>query len=477
MKKKSSQIVEHLDILKKSINNIILFGTVGAGKTSLINKICNKDFKTLEFGDSCTRDIQYGFSLIYNMVIIDFPGLKSSENKINHLMVQKSAIQNIQVKMICFVIKIDREGPMEKEINEMIDIFPEYKNNITIIITQTDTKPNFNEKIMGKIEKKISKSFGIKNVIFTNNKTNAYVICEQLNKIQNNMENIKYVLIKTNSLVNLINTKNKVFQPEVEKRRNIYEKKFNDILLDHQNEIKKANDGDLKLAIYFCFKSVKKSLLTEYGNTLEALINSEETTQDDDEEENEDMENDDRELEEVSTAIMNFDSMIYNKFEEFRKNVEKDIEIKINNYNGEYNKFKKCPHCGEIWFKIIGCDNMVCGNRTKIFDKFCGRFKKYEVTYDIVKRKFEIKSSDIEDSNRGADNSFTGLTKEEKDQNAKRLLEGKAEIKPKGCGNQLNWKEMEDCTEKVLAQLKENTLESDYYADIFDFYNNKKINK
>ena len=72
--------------------------------------------------------------------------------------------------MICFVIKLDRDGPMEKEINEMIDIFPEYKNNITIIITQTDTKLNFNEKVKGKIEKKISKSFGIKNVIFTNKK-------------------------------------------------------------------------------------------------------------------------------------------------------------------------------------------------------------------------------------------------------------------------------------------------------------------
>lgn len=91
--------------------------------------------------------------MIHNMVIIDFPGLKSSENKMNHLMVQKSAIQNIQVKMICFVIKIDRDGSMEKEISEMIDIFQNYKNNITIIITQTDTRQNFNEKIMNKKKK------------------------------------------------------------------------------------------------------------------------------------------------------------------------------------------------------------------------------------------------------------------------------------------------------------------------------------
>lgn len=32
LKKKSYQILDNLDILKQSINNIILFGTVGAGK-------------------------------------------------------------------------------------------------------------------------------------------------------------------------------------------------------------------------------------------------------------------------------------------------------------------------------------------------------------------------------------------------------------------------------------------------------------
>lgn len=85
-KKKSHPILKHLDdVIKKSQNNIIFFGTVGAGKTTLLNKLCNKKFETLSYGDSCTRDIQYAFSLIHNMVIIDFPGLKSTENIMNHL--------------------------------------------------------------------------------------------------------------------------------------------------------------------------------------------------------------------------------------------------------------------------------------------------------------------------------------------------------------------------------------------------------
>ena len=147
MSKKHRQMLEHLDdVIKQSQNNIIFFGTVGAGKTTLVNILCNSEFKTLPYGDSCTKDIQYAFSLIHNMVIIDFPGLKSTENIMSHLKIQKTAIQNIPVKMICFIIQVfDRIGPIKNEIDDMIKIFENYKKNITIIITKTDTKANFND--------------------------------------------------------------------------------------------------------------------------------------------------------------------------------------------------------------------------------------------------------------------------------------------------------------------------------------------
>ena len=49
-----------------------------------------------------------------------------------------------------------------------------------------------------------------------------------------------------------------------------------------------------------------------------------------------------------------FDNNIFKEFNEFRKQIESQIEIKSSNYNGEYNRFKKFPHCGIIWFKIKG---------------------------------------------------------------------------------------------------------------------------
>lgn len=369
--------------------------------------------------------------------------------------------------MICFIIELfDRIGPIKKEIDEMINIFKNYKNNITIIITKTDRRSNFNEKEAKLIKKDIEKFFKIKNVIFTHEKSNGYAICDELNDFQLKMKNIQSVSIKIDSIV-----KNTSFIsiPEIEQKMELYQNKFNTILDDHNNELKRHKENDLRLAIYFSLKSWKRKCLDEYGKAIEN-INFQETIEDEDEIEEDD---DEKELEQLSIAIMQFDGALQNKFEDFRKNVENDLEVKIASYNGDYNKFKKCPHCGEIWFKIIGCDNMVCGQRTTLQDKIKGRWKNYEVSYDYNTRRFTIKSTEHENNYSGEDKVQKGLTEEEKKLNPKRVLEGKSEIKPAGCGNQLNWNEMEDYTEYSLKELKLNSLGDEYYNDSLQYYDNK----
>ena len=75
---KNFRVDRSLDIIKNSKNNIILFGEVGSGKTTLINKLCDTKFKVMEGGYSCTRDIQFGYSKT-NDIIIDCPGLNAAE--------------------------------------------------------------------------------------------------------------------------------------------------------------------------------------------------------------------------------------------------------------------------------------------------------------------------------------------------------------------------------------------------------------
>ena len=101
---------------------------------------------------------------------------------------------------------------------------------------------------------------------------------------------------------------------------------------------------------------------------------------------------------------------------------------------------------------------MPCGRRTKLRDIFFGRFKNYIVKF--AKGIFNI-STVKEDTNInvGQDSEFYGLTDEEKEMNKTRGKE-KSLITPKGCGQQLNWSTMEDVTDMLNKQIRENFLDT-----------------
>ena len=154
---KDGTLIRDFDnVIKTSKNNIILFGSVGSGKTFLLNKLCGTDYMTSDEGFSCTRVVQHSFSQIYDMIIIDFPGLKWTEDIFEHLNIQKKALSMIPVRMICLVLEWQKRfDSMIMEISELFSIFKIYLGNITIIITKTENvKDVTKEKIKFQIKKK-----------------------------------------------------------------------------------------------------------------------------------------------------------------------------------------------------------------------------------------------------------------------------------------------------------------------------------
>ena len=248
------RLLNNLEEIKESQNNIVLFGSVGNGKTYLINKACGADFETSDKGYSCTRNVQHAFTLKYDMIMIDFPGLNSVKDIIGHLRIQKTALNAIPVRMICFVIKYSpRNDDFEIELGQMLSIFDNYIKNIAIIITKSE-EISKDMKRKEEIKFLFKNKFEIENVLFTTKKTDRIELCKQLYTFKNRMENIKQILIKTRDLAKTVPS---LYNKDMKKERELYEDKFYNTLELFKKEVEKATDPDLKRALYFAFKDFK----------------------------------------------------------------------------------------------------------------------------------------------------------------------------------------------------------------------------
>lgn len=233
-------VLDNLELIKGSDRNVILFGSIGVGKTTLLNKLCGKDFPTAVSGYSCTRDAQFARSLRGNNIIIDFPGLNTVIDFAKHLKAQRTVLSNIPVRLICFVLKFGtRYDDLIKQFNQMFLMFRNYKTNVAIIITNTEamTMKDQSER------EKIFKKYKIKSLNFTKLSTNPIEInkkitdeVEKTTNIQDNI-NITEELYKQLTEENIQNVNFDVIDKRAE-----YLEKFKKAKNMFMKEVNKAED-------------------------------------------------------------------------------------------------------------------------------------------------------------------------------------------------------------------------------------------
>ena len=428
-------VSKNFDEIKNSSNNIILFGSVGAGKTTLINKLCNVDLLTKEDGFSCTRDVQYSRTPDGN-IIIDFPGLNAAEEIVKHLKIQKSTLSSIPARMICLVIKLTaRYDDIIKSALQMVKIFYENRDNITIIITNSENITIVQE---AEISKSLENKCKIKenHILFTSTKMSAEELRNKLNIIKNGMSNIETIKLKDRDLLNTVGNDGDI---DVIEEREAFLKEFKESLEKFKTEYNSSKESALKFALYFAFVDYKEQLIERFSEIVKKKVTDTDT---------------------AIVEIITFNNEIFVDFNSFSKQAQTGLKAEYANYdNGDNNnRYKKCPHCNTIWFKVKGCNSMPCGRRTKLKDIFMGRFKNYIVKF--IKGKFEVLTNEkTKEMDAGTDSEFVGLTEEEKQFNEGNRG-GKSKIYPQGCGASLDWTQMEDVTDEINKKVTEISLDN-----------------
>jgi GTP-binding protein EngB required for normal cell division len=441
------RVDKNFDIIKRSENNIILFGEVGTGKTTIINKLCEVNLLTKGGGYSCTRDVQFATTKDNNL-IIDFPGLSAAEEVVRHLKIQKSTLSVIPVRIICFIIKYDRYDLIQKKAVQMLKIFFEHKDNICIIITFSEKA---NETHKSEIQFLFKTKFKIenKNVIFSSQSTTSSELLNKLNIIKNSVQNIDSIKFSERHLINSAGVEGVAM--EIIEEREKYLNKYSKAVELFRNEFTKATDYSLKFALYYSFRDYKDNLIDSFSELVKKTVTDTDS---------------------AIVEIITFNNELYDPFNKITERFEKEMKIESVTFNGgNDNRYKKCPNCGRIWFKIKGCNSMRCGNRTKRKDIFFGMFKTYLVKF--TGEIFNITTLQENKTDEGIDSAFFGPTEEENNLNKSRG--NKHLISPEGCGSSLNWATIEDVTDKVLEELKKTYSDNTYDLKMKEKLNNINI--
>ena len=149
---------------EKKLPYVILIGNVGAGKSTLVDKITNSAFRSSTSSESATRNSEVSISFDNKLLICDTPGANPMEESFQHNMWIAQAMNFREFNRLMIVVKADTR------IDTVIDHVEKYAQNLldlekvlTVCVTHMDQVSWGEEQFLYFLDKK----FGLKSAVFT----------------------------------------------------------------------------------------------------------------------------------------------------------------------------------------------------------------------------------------------------------------------------------------------------------------------
>ena len=318
---------------------VILIGNVGAGKSTLVEKVTGKTGISSAASTSVTKACKVIESFDGSLIICDTPGTNSFTDQFDSNLEVAHALNFMPVNLVLITVKADvRIESVAKGLREYMECFIPEDFPIKLIgfcITHMDTVTWGEDELI----RYLKFDLGIEKVIFSSHgKGSSTLVQEIKNECLKNQP--VPIFVDCEMFLKLFKINNHEIKILRETRREVarFEKMKKDFY-DQQRSFTEIEQKDM----IFEFQAWMHDQIVETQRNLSCNNNFSFTG---------------------GPGIANEAGHIANLTNQLRQ-VLRDVRIEAMKYHDDVvTDFRKCPYCGEVWQKVEGCEgDTQCGNR------------------------------------------------------------------------------------------------------------------
>lgn len=370
---------------------VVMLGSVGQGKSTIVEKITGQSGLSSDQSVSFTRAAIAIKTKCQKLQIIDTPGNNAIEDKLEHNLQIAYAMSHDPVTLILLTVKADTR------IDQTVDLvrahaerFLDFADLLCVCVTHMDTVSWDTAECMRYMQGEL----GITSSIFIGKDTTGQqILRDVLASCQNKRP--KDIRITSDNFLKYfkINDSNMKIMKTVNDEVNRFEmalRAFENYIKQNSNQSEKM-DCAFEFQAYMNEEIIKAQQRVAEANQFQIIPTPNE---------------------------IGHLANLTNKLKSILLRV-RTLTLGLQEKSGAHRDLRKCPHCGLIWAKIVGCTGMTtCGNRLNSLD---GQASVTTFEFSFLRNTFNI-------SKRG--------------NRQVQAAASRAGINSQGCGKPITWSEM-----------------------------------
>ena len=315
---------------------VVLMGDVGHGKSRIVEKACGVTNLSSNASETFTRESKLFYSADGRLIVADTPGSNAMKDKLSHNCEIAIALNYADVSRIFIVVKAETRidngvGAVRKYAEQLVDLD---MDALAVIVTHMDQVTWDEEEFRSCLDEEL----GMNTVVFSGFGTDGTKlqrdilnVCKKKFKLSINGENFFKLFKISNNNIKILRSGNK----QVELFRAI-KQQF--------DEARKAFPAEKQADLAFEFQAFMLEQIDVAQKTMARENNFEfygekavfETGH-------------------IANMSNQLRAILYDIRVETMAQAPADHGVAV---------LKKCPHCGQIWDKIVGCEGTTyCGER------------------------------------------------------------------------------------------------------------------